>query len=466
MPSPRKSPISLIGLSVIILTGGVLLLLTTIYLNDRKSLSQADLEELTIPVERTNLAVNIRASGTVEPVASVNISPKNPGILEQLLVEQGDMVTEGQLLAVMENSEILAQKNEAEAALNEAIASLAEFESRLPQEIAQLQAGIQQAQALLSQAQASIPPQIAQARAQLEASEARFELSQERVARNEYLINQGAISQDEFDATLNEFKNAQAALLEAQQRLLESENSQNPEIDRLQADLNQAESLLRERENTANQQRAKLQATIDGRRAQLELIEIRYQDTLLEAPFDGVVSQRYATEGAFVTPTTSASTSIGATSTSILALAQGLEVIAKVPEIDLSQLFTEQPVKIYADAYPNQAFEGKVKLIAPEAIVEENVTSFEVRITLLTGEDQLRSKMNVDVIFIGKELDNVVTVPTVAIVTQEGQTGVMVVSDRDQAVFQPVTLGLTVDNQTQILEGLAPGTRVFIDSPE
>ncbi|ELR96269.1 efflux RND transporter periplasmic adaptor subunit [Gloeocapsa sp. PCC 73106] len=465
MPFPRKSPVSLVWLLVIILTGGFLLLATGLYLNQKRSLSQADLEQLTIPVEQSDLEVNIRASGTVEPIASVNISPKNPGILEKLLVEQGDVVQSGQLLAIMESSEISAQKNEAAASLNEAIASLAEFESRFPQEIEQLAAGVRQTQALLSQSKAINPAQIDQARAQLEASQARFDLSQQRINRNEYLIQQGAISQDEFDASINEFKNAQADLKDAEQRLIESENTQNPEIDSLRADLSRAESLLLERQNTATGQRARLQANVDARRAQLELLEIRYQDTLIKAPFDGIISQRYVTEGAFVTPTTSASASVGATSTSVLALAQGLEVIAKVPEVDLSQLFAGQRVTIYADAYPNQPFDGKVRLVAPEAVVEENVTSFEVRITLLNGEQQLRSKMNVDVVFIGKELENVVSVPTVAIVTQEGQTGVMVMGDRGEAIFKPVTLGLTVDNQTEILEGLTPGERVFIDSP-
>ena len=93
-----------------------------------------------------------------------------------------------------------------------------------------------------------------------------------------------------------------------------------------------------------------------------------------------MVTQRYATEGAFVTPTTSASSTISATSSSIIALAKGLEIIAKVPEIDLSQIKIGQPVEIVADAYPDQVFQGKVKAIAPEAIVEENVTSFEVKI--------------------------------------------------------------------------------------
>ena len=57
-------------------------------------------------------------------------------------------------------------------------------------------------------------------------------------------------------------------------------------------------------------------------------------------------------------------------------------------------------------------------------------------------------------------------VPTVAIVTQEGKTGVMVVGENNQPLFKPVTIGLTLEAKTQILQGLNPGERVFIDLPE
>jgi len=466
MPLLGKKGISPLWITISLIIGGFLFFGTTLYLSQRKSLSQAQLEESTVVVTQENLRVKIRASGTVEPIASVNISPKNSGIVDQLLVEQGDKVEKGQILAIMDNKEEITQKDQAEANLEEAIANLEEFDSRVIEEVKQLTAQVEESQASLLQAESTIPTQIDQAKSQLEAAQARFELAQGRVTRNQYLLSEGAISEDEFDASTNEFKTAQASLLEARQKLLETENNQNPQIAQLKAQLQQAQSSLRQRQSTIPQERARLQSLVDSQRAQYQYYELLYQDTILKAPFAGIVTQRYATEGAFVTPTTSASTTIGATSTSVLALAQGLEIIAKISEIDLSTLFPGQMVEIYADAYPQKGFQGKVRLIAPEAIVEESVTSFEVRIEILTGEELLRSKMNVDVVFLGEDLENTVTVPTVAIVTQEGQTGVMLVDNSGQPVFQPVTLGLTLDNKTQILEGLQPGQRVFIDLPE
>jgi len=166
-----------------------------------------------------------------------------------------------------------------------------------------------------------------------------------------------------------------------------------------------------------------------------------------------------------VTPTTSASDATSATSTAIVAIASDLEVLAEVPEADIAKIRPGQAVEIVADAFPDQVFEGVVRLIAPEAIERQNVTLFQVRIELLTGQDVLLSNMNVTVAFIGNELSNALVVPTVAVVTQEGQSGVLVPGDRDRPRFRPVSLGSQAGNQIQILEGVEAGDRVFVDLP-
>jgi HlyD family secretion protein len=107
-----------------------------------------------------------------------------------------------------------------------------------------------------------------------------------------------------------------------------------------------------------------------------------------------------------------------------------------------------------------------VELVAPEAVVEQNVTSFQVRVALVTGQKELRSGMNVDLTFLGEQVSNALVVPTVAIVTQDGETGVMVPDVDDKPKFKPVTIGSMIQNQTQILDGLKQGERVFIDLPE
>lgn len=398
----------------------------------RHNAAPMDISQMTVPVEAESLTVRITASGTVQPVQTVNLSPKTTGILERLYVEQGDRVTQGQVIARMESDTIAAELAQAQARVAQADARLARLRAgNRPQEVAQNQAAVEQAQARVSEA------------------EARLALANERAERNRMLAADGAISQDDLDVVLNEAQTARASLEQSR------------------ASLREAQQVLSLTQSGSRQEDiAEAAAALTEARASLQAVQVRQEDTIIRAPFNGIITQKYATEGAFVTPTTSASEATSATSTAIVALAEGLEILAEVPEVDIQQLKVGQPVEIVADAYPDQVFQGEVKLIAPEAVVEQNVTSFQVRISLVTGENQLLSGMNVDVTFIGDEMPNAIVVPTVAIVTQDGETGVLVLNRNSQPEFRPVTLGTAVGNQTQILEGLQPGEDVFIDIPE
>ena len=410
--------------------------------------------------------VEIQASGTVEPIQSVNISPKNPGRIAKLLVEQGSLVKKGQPLAIMENQELFAEGAEAEAKLQQAKASFEETKIKLEGEISILLVKRDQAMASLEEANQRIPSQIDQTRSKLREAESKLKLAQTQVKRNQKLMEEGAISKDRFDQIYSEFLSREANMIEILQRLEELKNTGLPEIKRLEANIKEIDISIEEKKLSGKAELASLQANIQAVQANLEKAKVRFKDTFIKAPFDGIVTQRYATEGAFVTPTTSASNTASATSSSIIALARGLEIIAKVPEIDLNQIRLGQPVKIVADAYPDLTFQGIVKRIAPEAIVEQNVTSFEVTIALVTGREKLLSKMNIEATFLGQPLTDVMVVPTVAIVTEKGETGVMILDNNNEPLFKPVTIGITINDKTQILSGLLTGEKVFIDLPD
>lgn len=391
-----------------------------------------DITAMTVPVESQSLQVRITASGTVQPVQTVNLSPKNPGILAELFVQQGERVTKGQVIARMENDDAEAQLLQAQARVARAEAQLSAVRTgNRPEDIAQAEARVQQAEARVNEARA------------------RLDLAEQRVARNQSLADQGAVSRDQLDEILSEAESARASLGQTEATLQEARRnleywrngSRIEDIRTAEADLAEA-------------------------RGNLRAAQVNKQDTYLYAPFSGIVTQKFADEGAFVTPTTSASEVTSATSTAIVALAEGLEILAEVPEVDIQQLRVGQPVEIVADSFPSQTFRGKVRLIAPEAVVKQNVTSFQVRIALETGQEKLLSGMNVDVTFLGDQVSDAVVVPTVAIVTKEGETGVLVPDNKNQPQFRPVTLGTAVNNETQILEGLQPGERVFTDIPK
>ncbi len=98
-----KNPSSwVIGL----MTAGVLVIGSTTYLLVNRATPKSDIAELIVPVESQNLTLRITANGTVKPIQSVNLSPKTSGRLLDLLVEQGDKVEQGQIIARMDNTDV------------------------------------------------------------------------------------------------------------------------------------------------------------------------------------------------------------------------------------------------------------------------------------------------------------------------------------------------------------------------
>jgi HlyD family secretion protein len=390
-----------------------------------------EVDALTVPVESTALTVRISASGTVEPVQTVNLSPKSAGILERLYVEQGDTVTAGQLIAQMRSRDIEAQLRQNQAAVAEAEARLAEVRrGSISTDIGQGAAAVDAA--IAQQADA----------------EARLDLARGQLERNRQLYNQGAISANELDTFEREVRSAEAGVDQAQARVEEAR-----------------QRLVDLRDGSEPEAIAQAEARLAQAQAQLEATQVLLEDTRIRAPFSGVITQKFATEGAFVTPTTTASDASSATSTAIVALASGLEILAEVPEADIEEIQPGQTVEIQADAFPDLQFRGRVRLIAPEAIERQNVTLFQVRVELLTGTETLLSNMNVSLDFIGEQLSDALVVPTVAVITQAGQTGVLVPDEDDRISFQPVTLGSQVGEEIQIIEGVEAGDRVFVDLP-
>ncbi|NJM97450.1 MAG: efflux RND transporter periplasmic adaptor subunit [Phormidesmis sp. RL_2_1] len=416
--------ITALGLAGLLASGAIAFALS------RRS-ANYDLDELTVPVELTQLTVRIPVSGTVEPIRTVNLSPKSAGTVKTLYVEQGDRVTQGQLIALMDSEQLDAQIIQNQASVAEAVAQLDDARNGASDtDIGQAEAAVEAA------------------RAQLTDARARLTLTADELSRNQSLYDQGAISRRDLDRALNDSRSAQAGVTQALARLDEANQRL---LD--QQDGNDAETI------------AQAQARLIRAQGQLQAVQAQLNDTQIRAPFDGIVTQRFADEGAFVTPTATASDVTSATSTAIVAIASGLEVVAEVTEADISRIAVGQSVEIQADAFPEQTFKGRVRLVAPEAIEQANVTVFQVRIQLLTGLDQLRSNMNTNVVFVGEQLNEALVIPAVSIITQSGETGVLVPTESGQPEFKPVTLGSPDGDHIQVLDGLQAGERIFIDLP-
>ena len=331
----------------------------------QRSASQQNVTPYTALARSGSLPGVVTASGELDAVERVNVSPKRQGQLRELLVDEGDRVEEGQPIAVMDSGDL---------------------RDRLEELLANLRS-----------------------------AQAELERSRSELARNQPLHRQGAISLNDLQRFQADYEVKRMGVAAATQRI---------------------------------QQR-----------------QVEGNELIVRAPFAGVISQRFAEPGAFVTPTTTASATAGATSSSIVELSQGLEVIAKVPESDLGRLRVGQPADVRVDAFPDRHFPARVRQIAPRAVKLNNVTSFEVKLGLLNPPPELRIGMTADVDFKTGNLPARTLVPTVAVVTEKGRPGVLLVGKNRQPTFQPVELGVSSGKDTQILSGLDPGTRVFIDLP-
>ena len=399
----------------------------------RNAAPKQNISTLTVPVQQKNVTVRITANGEVVPVKRLNLNPKTAGRLAKLYVEQGDRVTQGQLIAEMDRRELEAQRQQVLAELARAEANLSLLQSGTRSEV-------------IAQAQATVN----QSRAEVAAAQTRLDLAMQRTDRNQSLASEGAISRDRLDEVLNEQRSAQANVAQAQARLN-----------------NALQQLNQQQNGPRTQEIQQAAAQVEGVRANLQAVDTQLDDTAIRAPFAGIITQRNATEGDFVTPTSFASSTSSATS--IVTLANDLEILAKLPEVDIDQIRPGQQVEIQADAFPKQVFKGVVRLVSPEAKedpTQRGVITFEVRIRITAGKDTLRSGMTTDLAFLGQSRDRALMVPTVAIVTNKGQTGVLVPDENNKPKFQPVTIGPNIGNETEITEGIKQGEPVFVELPE
>ena len=355
----RKRLIGAGAAAVLLAAGGV------IWSNGPWSGRSRQLNDFTVVAERGSLPGVITASGELEAIRRVNVSPKRAGLVKELFVDEGDVVEKGQVLARMDAGD---------------------FQDR-----------IDELTALERQANAD------------------YEAKRADYLRHRQLLDIGAISASDLDGFRAAFISSKEALNAARERI--------------------------------------------------EQRQVEGSEKLIRAPFSGVITERFAEPGSFVTPTTAASTSAGATSSTLVELSEGLEVAAKVPESDIGRIRVGQNATVRVDSFPDQLFPARVRDIAPRALKTDNVISFEVELTLIDPPPTLRIGMTADVNFQTGRTAASTLVPTVAIVTEKGQSGVLLVGKDEEPTFQPVQLGASSGDRSAILSGVKPGTRVFIDLP-
>lgn len=423
-------------------------------LHNRSQLATTNQSNLAT-VHSSAVTIRIGASGTVIPEREVKISPKQAGLLKKLMVQQGDYVKAGQLIAVMDNSNIRGQVEGAEGAYYAAWQSyLRTKNGNRPQEIAQSRAQYQKAQSALASARFYIE----KIKAQIKSQQATVRKDEEFALRQSVLSDEGAISKQEY---LN--AQTQAEVSKQQLEVLQQDLAQaNEALMQSQSDLSQKKSQLelteagyREEEIESARQSAAQQ------RGNMNYLRSLESDTQIRAPFDGQITQKYAEEGSFVTPSAAAATS-SATSSSIVVLSGKLEIVAQVPESAIERIKVGQNVEITATAISKKTFHGVVSQIAPAAITSSNVTVFEVHVKLnQEATEHLKSGMNVSTDFLCGIEEDALTIPAVCVASHDGKRGVFIVGKDNMPKFKPVEFGAYLGSEIVVSKGLSNNQKIF-----
>ncbi len=423
---------------------------------------------MTAQVARGDLIISVSGSGVLYPAAERELGFETEsgdevaGYVDEVLVEIGDRVQEGDLLAQLETDDLELDVAEAEINLREAQLDLADAtESASDAELASAQAAVQSAQSSLTVARYNY--ESAQ-NSDLDADVRARQIEFQWYADQQLNAEDNGADQSKLEKTWNERATAEyrfnQALNEAKMEELEAWNG----VDQAQNQVLQAQEnleLLESEPATDTVKRAEL--SVD--RAELTLDEAR--DALdaanLRAPFDGVIVDVAAIPGE----------KVGTEAIITIADLDNPQVEFWVEESDAGSVVgsTGSPqavgnrVEIEFEGLPNQTFTGTVTRIDPALVTVNNTLAVQAWASLDLSSQQvtLLGEMNADIEVISAEALDVVLAPVQALrELGDGQYAVFVVQPDGELAMRPVEVGLQDPVNAEIISGLEAGEVVSI----
>lgn len=190
----------------------------------------------------------------------------------------------------------------------------------------------------------------------------------------------------------------------------------------------------------------------------LERAKLRFDETLVLAPIDGIVLQKYVETGQIIA--SGISNVGGGTKIADIADMRQVYVEAGIDEIDVGKVKVGQSATIVANAYPSSSFTGTIVRIAPEARVLQNVTLFDIVIEVKNVDGLLKSGMNVKAEVTVTRAEDAVLVPMLALLEEEDSqmnlaTRQVLIKRGESFVPRTVKLGLTNAQEAVVLSGLS-----------
>lgn len=354
-------------------------------------------------VERGTMTRSVVATGKIEPITKVEIKSKANGIIKYLPVDIGDSVKTGDVLAELDRENLEASLREAQANLQAAKANLQAAEAELKKD-------------------------------EVAAQGPDVEFARRDFQRATELSNQHLIAQSELDAAHSAMDLAVNRQHVAQSQLV----------------------ISRAKVAQATAQVKQAQAAADNAAQDLANATIR-------APINGTVLSRDVEVGSPV----SSILNLGANATLVMTLGdiQQVFVRGKVDEADIGQVRMGQQARIRVETFKDRTFTGKVTQISPMGVTDNNVTTFEVRVSIANPGQELRANMTANAEIVLSEYPGSLIIPEAAVVydaKRDPFVNLLAPDAKEGYRRVPVKLGVGNGTKTQVLDGLKEGDKIVL----
>ena len=344
-------------------------------------------------VERGTMLRSVVATGKIEPITKVEIKSKANGIIERLLVDVDTVVQPGQVLAELDKENLTAR-------LREARANLQAAEAAHEGAIAQLKKN------------------------EIEAESPDVAFAARNHARAQQLFDQKLVSQSALD--------------EAKTSLEQAENRQRAAAGQLVI---------------ARARVAEASANIAQARAAVERAEEELANATIRAPIRATVLTRDVEVGSPV----SSILNLGANATLVLTLGdiERVFVRGRVDEADIGQVRLAQTARITTETFRDRVFNGRVTQISPIGVERDNVTTFEVEVSIENPSRELKANMTANAEIVLEELRDSLLIPEAAVIYDNARNASVDIADpgaRNGRRRVSVKVGVGNGTRIQVLE--------------
>jgi len=421
-----------------------------------RSSSTATTAQQTAVIQRGNLKAMISAAGTVAAESQVVLPFQNSGRVKAINVKVGDKVKAGQVLAQLDVPDLELNVAKAQIALDTAKLRLRQTQSGpKPSEIESARASLASAQAAyqaaldkynLSDAQLAVArAQVDKAKATLERAQLAYEWEKHNWldkdparspqkqalddAQTAYDLAVAAYNQQAAGINDSALRSAASQVAQAQYQLDKLLNTPTPE------DIVQAEAAVRQSEASLQQAQSQL--------AKASVI----------APFGGTVGEIYVQVGQWVNS--------GAQAVALVDLSR-LNLSITLAEVDVPKVQEGQMTEITLDAEPGRVFTGTVTAVDLVGTTTQGVVNYAATIAINNPTDMIRPGMNASANIILEQRENVLLVPNRAVRSSGNRGRTATVLYQGQLIDVPVTLGLSGDTQSEVVDGLREGDVVLV----